>query len=125
MSQGKSIKLFFNQNFAFFISKHKTFVRNKKAAKTISLILISIMLSYVPLRIITMISVCGAVPGLYEKVSNYIVLLKFLNSITNPTIYMLTTRQFKQSIKNYLDKGRLSFQLTRRYTDSGNRETIK
>ena len=86
-------------------------MRNKKAAKTISLILISIMLSYVPLRIITMISVCGAVPGLYEKVSNYIVLLKFLNSITNPTIYMLTTRQFKQSIKNYLDKGRLVFQL--------------
>merc|ERR1719483_11394 len=96
--------------------KHKTFVKNKKAAKTISMILVSIILSYVPLRIITIISVCGAVPGLYERISNYIVLLKFLNSITNPTIYMLTTRHFKQSIKNYLGRGRPSLQLVERNT---------
>ena len=97
-------------------------MRNKRAVKTISLILISIMLSYLPLRIITMISVCGSVNGLYENISNYIVLLKFLNSITNPTIYMLTTRQFKQSIKNYLDQGRLSIQPTARNTNSNKKE---
>ena len=85
-------------------------MRNKRAVKTISLILISIMLSYLPLRIITMISVCGSVNGLYENISNYIVLLKFLNSITNPTIYMLTTRQFKQAVKNFFYKSRIRIQ---------------
>ena len=89
--------------------KHKALMNNKRALKTISLIMVSITLSYLPLRIITMVSVCGSVNGLYESISNYIVLLKFLNSITNPTIYMLTTRQFKQSMKNYLHKIRLCF----------------
>eukprot|EP00092_Neocalanus_flemingeri_P076523 GFUD01094936.1.p1 GENE.GFUD01094936.1~~GFUD01094936.1.p1 ORF type:complete len:342 (-),score=92.48 GFUD01094936.1:417-1313(-) len=103
-------------------SNHKTFMRNKKAFKTISLILISIMLSYVPLSLITMVSVCGAMPGLYERMSNYIVLLKFLNSITNPTIYMLTTRQFKQSVKTYLGQDRLSLQPADRNTNHDSEE---
>eukprot|EP00092_Neocalanus_flemingeri_P028036 GFUD01030439.1.p1 GENE.GFUD01030439.1~~GFUD01030439.1.p1 ORF type:complete len:338 (-),score=96.64 GFUD01030439.1:203-1216(-) len=103
-------------------NNHKTFVRNMKAFKTISLILISIMLSYVPLSLITMVSVCGAMPGLYERMSNYIVLLKFLNSITNPTIYMLTTRQFKQSVKTYLGQDRLSLQSADRNTNPDRRE---
>ena len=82
----------------------KKMLQNKKAMKTISLILLCIMMSYVPLRIITMLSVCGPVKGLYESLSNYIIILKFINSITNPIIYMLTTRQFKKSIGTLLLK---------------------
>ena len=89
-------------------------MKNRKAVKTISLILASIMLSYLPLSIFTMVSVCASVRGVYESSSNYIVLLKFLNSITNPTIYMLTTRQFHQSVKKYFDSSSL-------YWNSGNK----
>eukprot|EP00092_Neocalanus_flemingeri_P028037 GFUD01030440.1.p1 GENE.GFUD01030440.1~~GFUD01030440.1.p1 ORF type:complete len:342 (+),score=79.18 GFUD01030440.1:770-1795(+) len=103
-------------------SKHNMFLRNWKAFKTISLILISIVLSYVPLSLITMVSVCGAMPGLYERMSNYIVLLKFLNSITNPTIYMLTTRQFKHSVKTYLGQDRLTLHSADRNTNHDSRE---
>jgi len=85
----------------------KKMLQNKKAMKTISLILLCIMMSYVPLRIITMLSVCGPVKGLYESLSNYIIILKFINSITNPIIYMLTTRQFKKSIGTLLLKFRV------------------
>ena len=79
-------------------------MKNKKAVRTISLILVCIMLSYLPLGIITMVSVCSSFRGLYESISNYIVLLKFVNSITNPTIYMLTTRQFSLSVRKLLEK---------------------
>ena len=90
-------------NFSF-RNTPKKMLQNKKAMKTISLILVCIMMSYVPLRIITMLSVCGPVKGLYESLSNYIIILKFINSITNPIIYMLTTRQFKKSVGGLLLK---------------------
>ena len=75
------------------------FILNRKAATTIALILICIILSYVPLRVVTITSVCGDFPGMYERLSNFIVLLKFINSIMNPIIYMIRTPQFKNSIK--------------------------
>ena len=77
----------------------KKFLLNKKAAITISLLVICIMMSYLPLRVVTIISVCGSFPGMYERLSNFIVLLKFINSIINPIIYMIRTPQFKHSIK--------------------------
>eukprot|EP00090_Calanus_glacialis_P007402 TRINITY_DN15843_c0_g1_i10.p1 TRINITY_DN15843_c0_g1~~TRINITY_DN15843_c0_g1_i10.p1 ORF type:complete len:442 (-),score=115.12 TRINITY_DN15843_c0_g1_i10:64-1389(-) len=106
-----------------FSKEHRTLVRNKRAVMTISLILISIMVSYLPLRIITMISVCGSAKGLYENISNYIVLLKFLNSITNPTIYMLTTRQFKQAVKNFFHKSRIRIQPENKTKNSEKKES--
>ena len=91
------------------------FILNRKAATTISLILICIMMSYVPLRVVTMISVCGNFPGMYERLSNFIVLLKFINSIINPIIYMIRTPQFKNSIKKIV---RQTFQLSFVKSDS-------
>ena len=34
--------------------------------------------------------------------SNYIVLLKFVNSMTNPLIYMITTHQFREALKKII-----------------------
>ena len=97
-------------------------------------ILLCILLSYVPLRVVTILSVCGTFPGLYDRLrggkkreifyklsfrilvskprnscptflrSNYIVLLKFVNSMTNPLIYMITTQQFRKAVKKIIPK---------------------
>ena len=82
----------------------KKLSQNKKAATTISLLMICIILSYVPLRVVTMISVCGGYHGLYERLSNYIVILKFVNSIINPFIYMIRTPMFRGSIDKFKRK---------------------
>ena len=87
----------------------KNLILNKKAATTIFLLMICIILSYVPLRVVTMISVCGYYPGLYERLSNYIVILKFVNSIMNPFIYMIRTPMFRGSIDKLKRKISINF----------------
>ncbi|XP_023321630.1 melanocyte-stimulating hormone receptor [Eurytemora carolleeae] len=81
-------------------------VQNKKAARTVGLILISILLAYVPLRIITMLSICEVYMGLYEKLSDYIVFAKLLNSLINPTLYAISTPTFINSVKKIFIKRR-------------------
>ena len=68
------------------------------------LILVSVAVSYLTLRLVTLLTVCGTWPGLYETLSNFIVLLKFVNSITNPLIYMITTRQFRLAVSKIISK---------------------
>ena len=87
----------------------KKLLLNKKAATTIFLLMLCIFMSYVPLRVVTMISVCGYYPGLYERLSNYVVILKYVNSIMNPFIYMIRTPMFRGSIVKFKRKISINF----------------
>ena len=44
--------------------------------------------------------------GLYEKLSDYIVFAKLLNSLINPTLYAISTPTFINSVKKIFIKRR-------------------
>lgn len=72
--------------------------QNKKAAWTVSLILVSIFLAYFPHNITLVLSVCGQTSsGFYESLDPYFVFGMLINSLVNPVIYAVTTEQFKSS----------------------------
>ena len=76
---------------------NKAFIQNTKAARTVGLILLSLVIAFVPLRIITILGACGKIEGIYESLSPFIVTTKLLNSLVNPLIYAVTTEKFKAS----------------------------
>ena len=56
--------------------------------------------------LISCYSICEVYMGLYEKLSDFIVFAKLLNSLINPTLYVISTPTFINSVKKMFTKRR-------------------
>lgn len=98
--------------------------REEKAAKTLSLIVVSFIVCWLPMTISFFVFGFKKDRGFTEEILDVCIILSHFNSAIDPLIYAYRIKDIRETVKSFLRCERLVENTIVRYNDGSNKNTF-